>query len=272
MRKILFVAGMLSIMLIACATSHTLDERGKSFVLKKEPGIVIGETTKRDVFEIYGQPTSSAILGKYEVLKYEYSRTSFETEGAGGAFLRAVPGVGEAMLIKDLSTDQGRANQNKTDWQEMQVYIGLSSGTVKDYFYHDSGLNGHDESESLLLKSGEAFKQNKNDEGMKMLEKAAAVNPHNHRVLNNLAWRLIDLSIDVDRGVELARKAVEEFPDSPYNNGTLGIGYYKKGDIDKAEKYLQTAVDLFPVYSPTDGKSLMHDRAMLQTVKNQKNQ
>ncbi|GBD97002.1 MAG TPA: hypothetical protein ENG83_05840 [Nitrospirae bacterium] len=272
MKKMIFVTVILSIMLTACATSHTLDERGKSFVFKKEPGIIIGKTTKRDIFEIYGQPTNSNILGKYEVLKYEYSRTSFETGGAGGALLRALPGVGEAMLIKDLSTDQGRANQNKTEWQEMQVYIELSSGVVRDYFYHDSDLNGHDESESLLLKSIEAFKQNKNEVGMKMLEKAVALNPDNHRALNSLAWRLIDLSIDIDRGVELAKKAVEVFPDSPYNNGTLGVGFYKKGDLENAEKYLQNTVNLFPVYSPTDGKSLMHDRAMLQTVKNQKKQ
>lgn len=77
----------------------------------------------------------------------------------------------------------------------------------------------------------------------------------NHRALTTLAWNLIDLNMDVEKGVRLAGQAVKVFLNSPYNNGTLGWGCYKKGDLENAQKYLSVAVSLFPVYAPQDTKA-----------------
>jgi tetratricopeptide (TPR) repeat protein len=261
---------IVAIFMSGCTTTQTLSESGRQIELKKNTGIVIGKTTKRQIFDLYGQPANSQIMGKYEVLAYSYSRDTYESEGAGSFALGLIPVVGEAKFVSDLSRDRGKDNQTNKEWQDLEVYLDLSSGIVRDYSYHDSKLNGHDESESLLLKSMAAFGENRNDEGMKLLEQAVAANPGNHRAANTLAWRLIDLSIDVDKGIALAKKAVEVFPDSPHNNGTLGVGYLKKGDLVNAELYLQKAIDLFPVYAPQDFKSLQHDKAMLATIRSQK--
>lgn len=257
------------IFLASCATTHTLNEEGRSFTYQKEPGIIIGKTTKRDIVSTYGMPSNSSVMGKYEVLTYSYSKKSFKTGGVGSALLGAVPVVGLIQSGIELSKDQGKDDTIR-EWQKLQVYVELASGIVKDYFYHDSQLNGHDESESLLLKSMVSSEQKKNDEALKLLEKAIELNPDNHRALNSLAWYLIDLGIDVDKGTKLATRAVEVFPDSPHNNGTLGVGYFKKGDLANAEKYLQTAIDLYPIYAPRDFKGLQYDKAMLQTVRSQK--
>jgi tetratricopeptide (TPR) repeat protein len=174
-------------------------------------------------------------------------------------------------LAHDLSRDRGKDLESKKEWQELQFYVELSSGVVRDYYYHDSMLNGNDESETLFLHSQAAFSQNRNDEGVQLLEKAVLSNPDNHRAANALAWRLIDLGIDVDRGIKLASRAVTVFPDSPYSNSTLGIGYLKKGDMTNAELYLQKAIDLFPVYAPGDSKTLQQDKAMMLTIKDKKN-
>jgi tetratricopeptide (TPR) repeat protein len=261
----------MTVLLGACSTTHTLNESGQRFSLKSDIPIMVGKTNKKEIYDAYGRPSTSVIKGKYEVLAYTYSKATFKTMGVGGALLRAVPGVGEAVLLSDLATDQGKADRENTarEWQDLQFYIELSTGIVRDYYYHDSELIGNDESETLLLKSLVAFQQKKNDEAVKMLEQAVSLNPNNHRALNTLAWHYIDLGINVDKGLTYAQQAVSSFPDSPYNNGTLGIGYYKKGDMENAEKYLQTAVDLFPIYAPIDGKSLQHDMAMLQTVRSQ---
>ncbi len=261
---------LVALLMAGCTTTQTLSESGRQIELKKDSSIVIGKTTKRQVFDLYGQPANSQVMGKYEVLAYTYAKDTYESEGFGSFALGIIPVVGEAKMITDMSRDRGKDHETHTEWQDLEIYLDLSSGVVRDYFYHDSKLNGHDESESLLLRSMAAFGQNRNDEGMKLLEQAVAANPGNHRAANTLAWRLIDLGIDVDKGIALAKKAVEVFPDSPHNNGTLGVGYLKKGDLANAELFLQKAIELFPVYAPQDHKALQHDRAILDSIRSQK--
>ena len=52
------------------------------------------------------------------------------------------------------------------------------------------------------------LKQGKTQEAIKVLEKSVALNPANHRALNTLAWTLIDLNIDLEKGVKYAEEAV----------------------------------------------------------------
>ena len=263
--KAMFVVTALSIFLGACAS--TIDQRGQKFDYKPD-GIVIGQTTKRQVLEGYGSPTSSEVRGKYEILTYQYSKESLRHERAiGMGALSAIPVIGLATLAMDHGVQDSEISR---EGRVLKVYAELSSGVVRDFYYHDSDMKGHDESETLLLKGHSLLKQGKTQEAIQTLEKAVALNPANHRALNSLAWTLIDLNIDVERGVKLAEQAVKVFPDSPYNNGTLGCGCYKKGDLENAGKYLSVAVNLFPVYAPQDMKALAHDKAILAAIQEQK--
>lgn len=264
--KLAIFVSMLSI-LIGCASTHKYRESGRDFSFKPEPRIIIGKTTKKQIFDTYGQPVSMDTRGKYHILKYHYESQSFKSKGINP--LSFVPVVGTAVDIAKLSSDQDHTKDTIREWKTMVFYIDLVSGVVKDYYYHDHTLKGQDESESLCLASMMLKKKGGNDNVVETLEKAVSLNPNNHRALNSLAWELIDLGMDINKGVEYAEKAVKIFPDSPYNNGTLGIGYFKKGDLDKAEKYLQEAINLFPVYAPQDYKALQHDKTFLETVKKQ---
>lgn len=256
---------LLLIILVGCAS--TLQETGQKFTCK--PGAIsIDQTTKRQVLETYGKPTSTEIMGKYEILTYQYGKKSLKHgKSVGMGFLSAIPVVGLATLAMDHGTKESDIAK---EWQGMEVYVELSTGIVRDYWYHDSDLKGHDESEALFLKSHGLSKLGKNEDAIKMLEESISLNPRNHRALNSLAWTLIDLNIDVDKGITYAMRAVEVFPDSPYNNGTLGCGYFKKGDLDNAEKYLKVTIDLFPIYAPQDTRALTHDKAILKTVQERK--
>lgn len=262
---VLFITS-LTMALTGCVS--TIDKRGEDFVYK--PTLVIGQTTKRQVLEVYGQPTSSDIRGKYEILNYYYEKKSLKhgrTIGTG--LLAAVPVIGMATLAMDHGVqDSEIANEFKT----MVVFAELSSGIVRDFYYHDSDQKGHDESETLLIKAHGFLREGKNEEAIQILEQAVRLNPANHRALNSLAWTMIDLNIDLDKGVAHAERAVEVFPDSPYNNGTLGCGCYKRGDMERAEKYLSAAVKLFPVYAPQDSKALSHDKAILSALQEKKKQ
>ena len=59
--------------------------------------------------------------------------------------------------------------------------------------------------------------------------------------INSMAWVLIYLGIDIDRGIELSKKSIQLEPKSPHYLDTLGYGYYKKKDYDNALKQLLKA-------------------------------
>lgn len=59
--------------------------------------------------------------------------------------------------------------------------------------------------------------------------------------INSMAWVLIYLEIDVDRGIELSKDAVRIELKSAHYLDTLGYGYFKKKDYDNALKQLLKA-------------------------------
>jgi tetratricopeptide (TPR) repeat protein len=186
----------------------------------------------------------------------------------GMGLLSAIPGVGLATI----AMDQGVKNSDLGhEFKLLTVYTDFRTGIVKDYYYHDSDNVGHNESETLFLKAAALKREGgKKKEYMELIDKSISLNPRNHRALNLMAWELIETSADIDKGLSLAARAVEVFPDSPYNVGTLGVGYFKKGDLENAEKYLEQAVKLFPIYASRDVKSLQNDKEILRLVKEEK--
>ena len=59
--------------------------------------------------------------------------------------------------------------------------------------------------------------------------------------INSMAWVLVCLEIDIDRGIELAKNAIKKESKSPHYLDTLGFGYYKKKNYDGALKQLLKA-------------------------------
>ncbi len=73
--------------------------------------------------------------------------------------------------------------------------------------------------------------------------------PGTPRVLNNMAWFLINNDINVNEGVELIQKALELEPDNWYYLDTKGWGLYKQGRYEEALKILKDAWELRPRYN-----------------------
>ncbi|TXJ59993.1 tetratricopeptide repeat protein [Brachyspira aalborgi] len=59
--------------------------------------------------------------------------------------------------------------------------------------------------------------------------------------INSMAWVLVYLEIDIDRGIELAKSAIKKESKSPHYLDTFGFGYYKKKNYDGALKQLLKA-------------------------------
>ena len=73
--------------------------------------------------------------------------------------------------------------------------------------------------------------------------RALAVAPDHAVALNNLAYSLAERGQDLDRALELARRALDNAPENPSFMDTLGWVYLQRDDLDGAEKWLSRAVD-----------------------------
>jgi Flp pilus assembly protein TadD len=77
-------------------------------------------------------------------------------------------------------------------------------------------------------------------------EKALEVDANSAVAANNLAWILAEQGADMDRALDLARRARQQLPNLPGPADTLGWIYYKRGLVDSAVPLLQEAVKMQP--------------------------
>src|SRR5258708_35429080 len=70
--------------------------------------------------------------------------------------------------------------------------------------------------------------------------------PEQPQVLNYLGYSWIDQGINLDEGMRMIRRAVEQRPDDGYIVDSLGWAYFRTGNYDEAVKNLERAVELKP--------------------------
>jgi tetratricopeptide (TPR) repeat protein len=79
------------------------------------------------------------------------------------------------------------------------------------------------------------------------LKKALELYPDQPHVLNYLGYSWIDQGLNLDDGMRMIRRSVEQRPDDGYIVDSLGWAHYRLGDFDEAVKQLERAVELKPV-------------------------
>lgn len=77
-----------------------------------------------------------------------------------------------------------------------------------------------------------------------LYETALTMDPDNHLVLNNYSYSLAERGKDLDRALEMSKRAVEQRPENSAYLDTLGWIYFKLGDIDLAKEYVRKAIDV----------------------------
>jgi tetratricopeptide (TPR) repeat protein len=78
------------------------------------------------------------------------------------------------------------------------------------------------------------------------LKKALELKPEQPHVLNYLGYSWIDQGLNLDDGMKMIRRAVEQRPDDGYIVDSLGWAYYRIGNYEEATKHLERAIDLRP--------------------------
>jgi tetratricopeptide (TPR) repeat protein len=84
------------------------------------------------------------------------------------------------------------------------------------------------------------------DQAEKDLKEALKLYPDQPHVLNYLGYSWIDQGINLDEGMKMIRRAVEQRPDDGYIVDSLGWAYFRVGSYDDAVKNLERAVELKP--------------------------
>ncbi|MBN9075064.1 MAG: hypothetical protein BGN87_19515 [Rhizobiales bacterium 65-79] len=77
-------------------------------------------------------------------------------------------------------------------------------------------------------------------------KEALKLSPDQPQVLNYLGYSWVDMNINLDEGLKMIRKAVDQRPNDGYIVDSLGWAYYKLGRYQDALTQLQRAVSLKP--------------------------
>jgi len=75
-----------------------------------------------------------------------------------------------------------------------------------------------------------------------LYEEALRLDPSNHLVLNNYAYSLAERNVNLERALEMSRKAVDAQPDNASYLDTIGWIYFRLGRYTEAETYVKKAI------------------------------
>src|SRR6201996_1890531 len=78
------------------------------------------------------------------------------------------------------------------------------------------------------------------------MKKALELQPDQPHVLNYLGYSWIDQGINLDEGMKMIKRAVDQRPDDGYIVDSLGWAYFRIGNYEEAAKTLERAIDLKP--------------------------
>lgn len=78
------------------------------------------------------------------------------------------------------------------------------------------------------------------------MKTALELSPDQPLVLNYLGYSWVDQGINLEEGMRMIRRAVEQRADDGYIVDSLGWAYFRMGDYENAVKYLEQAVELKP--------------------------
>ncbi len=78
------------------------------------------------------------------------------------------------------------------------------------------------------------------------LKKALDLFPEQPHVLNYLGYSWIDQGVNLDEGMDMIKRAVQQRPDDGYIVDSLGWAYFRIGNYEEATKQLEHAIELKP--------------------------
>jgi tetratricopeptide (TPR) repeat protein len=103
-----------------------------------------------------------------------------------------------------------------------------------------------DNLKTLLILSFIYYKIKEYDVALRIYDRVLNIDSKNVTALNSKGYILIISKKDIEKGISLCMNAYGINPNSPAILDSLGWGYYKLDDIDKASLYIKRAYELLP--------------------------
>ena len=83
----------------------------------------------------------------------------------------------------------------------------------------------------------------RHEESDRLYEDALKLDPHNHLILNNYGYSLVERGEQLERALAMAKEAVQQQPENASYLDTMGWAYFKLGQLEDAERFVRRAVE-----------------------------
>lgn len=145
----------------------------------------------------------------------------------------------------------------ETDRDDMRAYLSLGGvyASKEDFrsaatLYDDAVARIKNPSRpdwNIFYQRGIAYERLKEfDKAEPSFRKALELFPDQPQVLNYLGYSFVDLDRNLEEGLAMIQKAVDQRPSDGYIVDSLGWAFYKLGRFDDAVRELERAVNLMP--------------------------
>ena len=159
----------------------------------------------------------------------------------------------EDIRKKGTSEETGKAldktiEQSPRDWWTVQLMASKEKDADKKEEIYKKGLEEYPNSHELMVYYASFLKKNRKDfdKAEEYYKKALEFDANDEIYMGNYAIFLADIRKDHDKAEEYYKKALECNANNAYNTGNYAKLLIEKGDMGKAEEYIDKAFSLEP--------------------------
>ncbi|MCU0590324.1 MAG: tetratricopeptide repeat protein [Desulfobacterales bacterium] len=144
--------------------------------------------------------------------------------------------------------EMAQKNPENVEYKYYLASIFEESGRYDEAENHlKQALAKDPENSRYLFRLGVVYdKQKKKESSIEAMRRVITLDPKNASALNYLGYTYADLGQNLDEAEQLILEALKYKPDDGFITDSLGWVYYKKGDYQKALRYLKKASEMVP--------------------------
>ncbi|MDR1948199.1 MAG: tetratricopeptide repeat protein [Spirochaetaceae bacterium] len=126
------------------------------------------------------------------------------------------------------------------------IYVATKRSKMAEFELNQLIKNGIESAQIFTTLAYAAWAQKKYRQAVDLYEKALDLDENNATALNGIGFILVDTNMDIRRGMQYCRKAVDRNPHNPAYLDSLGWAFFKTGEIPEARIWLRRALDISP--------------------------
>ena len=121
------------------------------------------------------------------------------------------------------------------------IYTNTERYSLAEYELKQLMDGGYESAQVYSVYSYVLFQQKRRDESLKYIYLAMELDPENPNVLNSTGYIEAEEGNDLDKALELCKRAVRKQPEQAAYLDSLGWVYYKLGKFREAHRYIKRA-------------------------------